>query len=356
MVLPATPVPSVEGVAADEVERAGDVPSAARRHHQGDPVGHGLPDEGEEAAVQVRTPPFPAAGVHVEREEGVPVFFSEVAAGEDLDVDVRVLADLPALPADLLSFAGREVGQEIVERGVPLVEPVELLAGALEQPGGAALPPLLLGQKRDVEGRDLEPPRHFDASRQGQFAVRLPVRVVPGQEPRTRHRRERHRQLELGVVPPARPLEGVGPAVVEHVLAHRVGLRVERRRRPQRPVRALHRHVIRRPAGLGAHAAALLQRLEKGVGQEGVVAAGAGVPLGGVDPPDVVDGLDGRRRLFDVTHGWRSPSSLRRRRPGAASFSRSPPWRRSRRMRRRAASPCRWRCGRACPLRRRRRP
>ncbi len=50
------------------------------------------------------------------------------------------------------------------------------------------------------------------------------------QQPRTGHGRERHRDLELRIVAPAGALVGVGPAVVEDVLALAMGLRVAGRR------------------------------------------------------------------------------------------------------------------------------
>jgi inorganic pyrophosphatase len=48
VVLDAAPVAAVEGVGADEVDRAGDVAAAAAGHDQEDVVGHALADQREE--------------------------------------------------------------------------------------------------------------------------------------------------------------------------------------------------------------------------------------------------------------------------------------------------------------------
>ena len=48
----------------------------------------------------------------------------------------------------------------------------------------------------------------------------------PHQQAPARHGRERHGDLQLGVVVAARPLVGVGPGVVEHVLALAVRFQV----------------------------------------------------------------------------------------------------------------------------------
>ena len=50
-----------------------------------------------------------------------------------------------------------------------------------------------------------------------------------GQQAGAGHRAERDRDLQLRVVVAAGPLEGVRPAVVEHVFAVAVGFRVHRR-------------------------------------------------------------------------------------------------------------------------------
>ena len=57
-----------------------------------------------------------------------------------------------------------------------------------------------------------------DGARQQRFVV-FAGRAGTHQEPGTRHRRERHGDLQFGVIVAASLHEGVRPAVVEHVLA-----------------------------------------------------------------------------------------------------------------------------------------
>src|SRR3546814_12952790 len=44
---------------------------------------------------------------------------------------------------------------------------------------------------------------------------------VVRQQPPARHRRERHGDLELGIIAPAGPLERVGPGMIAHIFALR---------------------------------------------------------------------------------------------------------------------------------------
>jgi hypothetical protein len=53
---------------------------------------------------------------------------------------------------------------------------------------------------------------------------------IDGQQTRSTHRRERDRRQQLRVVAQAVPLVGVGPRPVEHVLAVRMALAIERHR------------------------------------------------------------------------------------------------------------------------------
>src|SRR3546814_1120226 len=64
---------------SDLVPGAGDPVSGAARHHQYNAVGHRLMQAPEEVAVEIGTAPFAAAGIHIEFEEGIPVFVSQIA-------------------------------------------------------------------------------------------------------------------------------------------------------------------------------------------------------------------------------------------------------------------------------------
>ncbi len=126
------PVAAIEAVAADEVQRAGDVAAAALGHDEQAAVTHRFADEREEAAVEVRPPPLAAAGFHVEIEERVPVPLLDFGAGEPLDEDA-VGQRLAPLLADGLALAAVERREEAVEIAIAAVEPVILNAVA-DQP------------------------------------------------------------------------------------------------------------------------------------------------------------------------------------------------------------------------------
>jgi hypothetical protein len=121
------------------------------------------------------------------------------------------------------------------------------------------------------------------------------------QQPLARHRRERHGDLQLGIIVSAGALEGVGPAVIEDIFALAVGLEIGRRRGEQRPVLAFDQDRRRSPAAALADAARFFQRGEKGVTEEGVARSGQRVPAPGIDGGDAR--RDARDQLrFTVGH------------------------------------------------------
>src|SRR5437763_11796581 len=150
MMLDRAPVPAVERIRTDEVDGAGDVASGALSHHQQDALAHRLADQRIERPREIRPPPLARPGLHVEREERVPGRFREAGAGEPFDLDAgcqRVLAFAP----DGLALARGERAEEILERAVALVLPVELLIGALEEAALAEQAPFFGGRERDVD-------------------------------------------------------------------------------------------------------------------------------------------------------------------------------------------------------------
>ncbi|MNN77410.1 hypothetical protein D3C81_1938660 [compost metagenome] len=88
------------------------------------------------------------------------------------------------------------------------------------------------------------------------------------------------------------PLEGVGPRIVEHVLAARMRFQVEGHGGGQRCA-APQREVVRRPAGAARRAAGFVQGVQEGVPQEGLVPRQR-VPLAGVDAGQI--GFNGQAR------------------------------------------------------------
>ena len=130
----------------------------------------------------------------------------------------------------------------------------------------------------------------------GQHPLRgLRHRAGAHQQPPARHGRERHGDLQLGVVVPARLHEGFRPAVVEHVLALAVRFQVARRATGDVAAKLEHQ-VARRPAGAPAHRSGILQRLQEGVREKrierGGIGIGAGIPGLGRDVGDLRYDLD----------------------------------------------------------------
>jgi len=97
----------------------------------------------------------------------------------------------------------------------------------------------------------------------------------------TRHGRERHGDLELGVISAARALPRVGPAVVEDIFALAMRFQIGGRRGDYVRGAILDQDRRRRPAGAGADAARILQRREERMADERVV-AGQPVPRAGI--------------------------------------------------------------------------
>ena len=109
------------------------------------------------------------------------------------------------------------------------------------------------------------------------------ARAGAAEQAGARHRRERNGHLQLGVIVAARLLERIRPAMVEHILAVAVGLRIHRRGGDQRAGAVPQRRVLRQPPGARPGRPAILYRGKKGVADERVVVTGAGIPFGGAD-------------------------------------------------------------------------
>ncbi|MCY1222830.1 hypothetical protein D9M72_349350 [compost metagenome] len=237
-----------------------------------------------------------AIGLAVAAVEEAPGLVVDLAAAQVAEADAG-LRHLAPLGADVLALLLRQRGQEVVETGVRLTEalaatfaaigPVELHAvphqhaGLLHQPGFG-----LVGEE-DMQRR------HAAFRRQRQHHLQQqPARLrIFSEQPRAAHWRERDRRQPFGVVLDAMPGIGIGPGPVEHVLAIRMRLGIERHRRGQ-PVAGPQRQEARMPAGLGACAAAGMQGMQEGVAQEGRgfgLAREQRVPGGRVDLGQVGD-------------------------------------------------------------------
>ena len=101
------------------------------------------------------------------------------------------------------------------------------------------------------------------------------------QQARARHRAERHGDLQFGVIVAAGTLQRVRPAMVEHVFAVAVRLRIHRRHRDERAVRRRatpHAAAASRCAALADPLSS--SALRKAWLTNGLSVAGTGVPVG----------------------------------------------------------------------------
>ena len=107
--------------------------------------------------------------------------------------------------------------------------------------------------------------------------------VVPCEQPWPRHRRVGHREQPFRVVVQAVPGIGMGPGVVEHEFAMRVGLEVAGCRSDQ-PVAVPQGQVPWSPAPVPAQASMALEPFEEGVAEERVASIVQCIPLRGWNP------------------------------------------------------------------------
>ncbi|KFJ59681.1 hypothetical protein DK45_3459 [Bordetella bronchiseptica] len=101
------------------------------------------------------------------------------------------------------------------------------------------------------------------------------------QQARPADRRERHGRQQLGVVGQAVARVGVGPGIVEHILAARVAFGIERHRAGQQ-ARAAQGQEAGRPAGAWTGASGIVQRPQEGMAHERL-RAGQRIPLGRIE-------------------------------------------------------------------------
>jgi len=88
---------------------------------------------------------------------------------------------------------------------------------------------------------------------------------------------ERHGAEQLGVIGDAGALAGIGPTVIEHVLAIRMPFAISRQQRTHLPV-TLEHQVFGCPASVGRNAATVFHGTEKGMAQERLARRDQGIP------------------------------------------------------------------------------
>ncbi len=209
---------------------------------------------------------------------------------------------IPPLAPQYLALARRQRTQEPFEIGVALILPVELHAGPLQPARLAQALPLIPRAKRDVNGRQTE--RVTGLFQRIRQRGHWHAAARPSQQSRTRNRTERRRDLQFRIIILAGPFQRVGPAMIEHILAVAVRLRIHRRNRDDRPGLVAQHRVLRQPPRPAVGRPAILHRAQEGVADERVPPPRARVPVGGIDFRDLRMERQSQRRR-SVWHGQR---------------------------------------------------
>ena len=124
----------------------------------------------------------------------IPYVFGEVAAGEPVHADA-VGQCVVALAADGLALARGERGEEVVERRVAGVLPVELLVGALQETEFAEETKFRLGGEGDVDAGGAVDAAQLNQAGGERLAHVIRIRTRAHQQAPSGRRRKRHRDL-----------------------------------------------------------------------------------------------------------------------------------------------------------------
>ena len=216
--------------------------------HQQITVSLFLPDDRIEFTREIRPAPFARSGLHVEIEERVPDAFGQVGAGQPVNGDAGCQR-VGALATNGLALTRGQRGEEILERRIASVLPVELAVGAAQIAVLAEKLPFGFGQERHVDGGGLGAAADLGQPARQRFANRFSLRTRTHEEAPAGRRRERHGHLELRIVIAAGPFVGVGPAVIENVFALRMRFCVTGRRAEKLAARIFDQQMHGLPAG-----------------------------------------------------------------------------------------------------------
>ena len=294
----AAPVASIEAVATDQAEGHGHRPAALARQHHADRARHALGQQAEEVPGQVGRLAAHLVGIGVAEVDEVPLRLAEPGAFAPVELDA-LPGHLLALLADLLALARTEAVEEILEIPVTPVAPVVLAAEAL-QPACAAAQQLVGGRVGEVDVQAGQP-LALQALAQG--IEQLAHCQWIAEQARTADRGKRNGAQQLGVIGDTGAPAGIRPAVIEHVLAVGVALHIGWQCGPGTLLLVEPDLVGRLPAALAADTAAVLESREKGMAQERLVVGQQGVPDGGRQVAEVVQGGDWHGRSLACCPG-----------------------------------------------------
>jgi hypothetical protein len=146
--LVAPPIAAVKRIRPDEIERPRDRLPPAHGEQQQHRLAHRLAQPVEEAARQIRLPPFPAPGVLIEAPHRRPLRAPDLAPAQSNKL--QPLASARPLLADDLALAARKRVQEIIERAIAAIEPVILNPLANQPVARFELADFLLGDEGRV--------------------------------------------------------------------------------------------------------------------------------------------------------------------------------------------------------------
>jgi hypothetical protein len=149
----------------------------------------------------------------------------QVAPGDPFDL-YPAFKRRASLAPDRLALAGSERAQEVLEAGIALILPVELLVGAFKQAQLAGKLPFLAREEGEVQRGHAEPIGDlYCRLEQKRFAFGFGF-ARPHQQALARHRREGDGGLQLRVIAPTGAQISVRPAMIEDIFALRVGLQI----------------------------------------------------------------------------------------------------------------------------------
>ena len=316
------PVATVQHPAFLDVEGAGDDLAVLAREHEAQVALEAPRQQVEERGQQILTAPVQVVHrrpvqVEHDRKQGV----RDVLPVQHLDADAA-LVHLAHFALDLVAALAAEVAEIVVERPVAVIEPLELDADPLQvadlgQAGG-----LVRQTEIHVHGRQVVPVADLAQRAAQDFDQPRPVAAGRGQKAHARGRRERRRHDQLGIIRDTGALRGVGPAVVEHELAHAVALEIQRAG-GQQPVALVQRQMLGLPARFGAHAGRFFETGQPVPLQERRAAIHQGIPVGLPDVTHAAEHSD--LQIGHAGLGWtalrmRGGRTLNRfRRPAAAA-------------------------------------
>ena len=155
---------------------------------------------------------------------------------------------------------------------------MKLLADARREAGVSQRALLGLRGEGDMHGRGAARLAQR-AQRRDQRLARARRGVLRHEQPPTRHRRERHGDLNLGIIAAAHLLKGPRPILIEHIFAEAMRFEIGGRRGDQPSIRILDERMSGRPARAGADRFRSFQREQECARNKRIVSFASGFRL-----------------------------------------------------------------------------